>query len=66
MQGEILRLFEGLTPAQVREFRRRIVPALEQVRREVTAVTAAKLSRGQEEAKTDDDSYKMRRTDRQR
>lgn len=66
MQGEILRLFEGLTPAQVREFRRRIVPALEQVRREVTAVSAAKLTKGQEEVKRDDDSYKMRGDNRQR
>lgn len=48
MQSDVLKLLEGLTPSQVREFRRRIVPALEGIRREVTAesMSAAKSSNG--------------------
>ncbi|GEM_PF-4883035 len=40
----ILQLLEGMTPDQVREFRRRIVPALEQIRAEVVTPQAAKAS----------------------
>ncbi len=35
MSSDILKLFEGLTFDQVQEFKRRIVPALEQVRAEI-------------------------------
>lgn len=35
MSDDVLRLFEGLSPSQAKELRRRIVPALERLRREV-------------------------------
>lgn len=36
MDDDILKLFEGLTAEQVRELRRRIVPTLQELRREIT------------------------------
>lgn len=57
MQSEVLKLLEGLTPSQVKEFRRRIVPALENIRREVTAEPAAKSSNGKPSGGKSDAMY---------
>lgn len=35
---DVLVLFEGLHPHQIREFRRRIIPVLRQLRREIVGV----------------------------
>ena len=35
MSDEILKLFEGLTPKQFKEFRKRLVPALTEFRNEI-------------------------------
>jgi hypothetical protein len=50
MQSDVLKLLEGLTPSQVKEFRRRIVPTLQQIRAEIVNAQAAK-STGAESAR---------------
>ena len=55
-ETKVLQLFEGLTADQVKEFRRRIVPALVQIRAEVVSMdpqqttSKAKTTRGKSDA----------------
>lgn len=37
MSDDVLRLFEGLTREQMKEFRRRVVPVLQELRREIVS-----------------------------
>lgn len=47
-ETKVLQLFEGMTADQVKEFRRRVVPVLQELRREIVTAESSKpkTSRG--------------------
>lgn len=64
--SKVLQLFEGLTPEQAKELRRRILPALSEVRREV--MQAVKSDRphkqGKHKQRLDNGAMQSENTDR--